>query len=68
MPKEITNQTASISSPTGVERGCVCADNTYHVDCCNGGLQAQGIGSLVGGHSVVINQVIVNRVINGSHG
>jgi len=68
MPKPIENGTTSITSPTGVERGCVCADNTYHVDCCNGLLQAQGVGSLVGGHEVVINQTIVNRVINASHG
>ena len=36
--------TPSKSSPKGGKRGCLCADNTYHVDCCDGTLRAQGIG------------------------
>lgn len=31
-------------SPTGGVRGCLCEDNTYHVDCCDGSLRGQGIG------------------------
>ena len=27
------------------KRGCYCKDtNTYHIDCCDGSLWAQGIG------------------------
>jgi len=38
------NSTPSNSSPKGGKRGCLCANNTYHVDCCDGTLKAQGIG------------------------
>ena len=33
-------------SPTGGKRGCACPDGTYSKKCCDGSLQAQGIGSL----------------------
>ena len=33
------------SSPKGGKRGCLCKDNTYSVDCCQGELIEQGIGS-----------------------
>lgn len=36
------------SSPKGGKRGCLCKDGTYSSKCCNGELQEQGIGSLVG--------------------
>ena len=30
------------------KRGCLCADGkTYSTECCDGSLQAQGVGSLV---------------------
>lgn len=42
-----TNATPSRSSPKGGKRGCLCADGrTYSVKCCDGTLQAQGIGSI----------------------
>tara|TARA_R110000737_G_scaffold285851_1_gene292393 strand:+ start:6 stop:1106 length:1101 start_codon:yes stop_codon:yes gene_type:complete len=35
----------SRTSPTGGERGCLCWDtNTYSIECCDGSMQAQGIG------------------------
>jgi hypothetical protein len=37
-------KTPSYSSPTGGRRGCLCEDNTYSRKCCDGSLQAQGIG------------------------
>ncbi len=40
-------KTVSKSSPKDAKRGCICEDGTYHVDCCDGSLQAQGIGSTV---------------------
>ena len=38
-------KTPSKASPqVGSKRGCLCEDGTYSVDCCDGSLQAQGIG------------------------
>ena len=39
-------KTPSRTSPKNGRRGCLCADNTYRIDCCDGSLQAQGIGSI----------------------
>ena len=36
--------TPSKSSLKGSKRGCLCADGTYHTECCDGTLRAQGIG------------------------
>jgi hypothetical protein len=37
----------SRTSPKGGQRGCLCKDGkTYNVKCCDGTLQAQGIGSV----------------------
>jgi hypothetical protein len=41
-------QKLPVASPRGGNRGCLCKDNTYSRKCCDGSLQAQGIGSLVG--------------------
>ena len=38
----------SLTSPLGGTRGCLCPDNTYNVDCCDGSIQAQGIGNIYG--------------------
>ncbi len=40
-------KTKSKTSPKGGNRGCLCTDGTYKKECCNGDLQAQGVGSLV---------------------
>ena len=37
-------KTPSRTSPKGGTRGCLCPDNTYSSKCCDGSLQAQGIG------------------------
>lgn len=37
-------RTPSRTSPKGGSRGCLCDDNTYHKDCCDGSMMAQGIG------------------------
>lgn len=44
-------------SPTGGKRACACPDGTYSKKCCDGSLQAQGIGSLEGQSTstIVIN-------------
>jgi hypothetical protein len=39
-------RTPSRTSPKGGSRGCICEDNTYHKDCCDGSMMAQGIGRI----------------------
>jgi hypothetical protein len=39
-------RTPSRTSPKGGSRGCICDDNTYHKDCCDGSMMAQGIGRI----------------------
>lgn len=36
------------NSPKGGKRGCLCKDGTYNKKCCDGSLQAQGIGNTYG--------------------
>ena len=38
------------SSPTNDRRACLCQDNTYSRECCDGSLQAQGIGNITKPH------------------
>jgi hypothetical protein len=45
-------KTPSWSSPKGGTRGCLCADSTYSSKCCDGSLQAQGIGNIYGIRSI----------------
>jgi len=41
------NATVSRSSPKGGKRGCLCSDGkTYSSKCCDGTLEAQGIGNI----------------------
>jgi len=43
------NATLSYSSPRGSSRGCLCPDGrTYSRKCCDGTLEAQGVGRLGG--------------------
>lgn len=48
------SKTPSYSSPKGGRRGCICKDGTYSSKCCDGSLEAQGIGSITGVESVTI--------------
>lgn len=41
-------KTPSWTSPKGGNRGCLCPDGTYSRKCCDGSLQAQGIGNITG--------------------
>lgn len=36
----------SNTSPKTSQRACLCDDNTYSRKCCDGSLQAQGIGTI----------------------
>jgi len=42
-----SKKTPGKASPTS-GTSCICEDETYSVDCCDGSLQAQGIGALTG--------------------
>jgi hypothetical protein len=61
--------TKSKTSPKGGNRGCLCKDGTYKKECCNGDLQAQGIGATLsqGGESL-ITIVDGTRIIVRSNG
>ena len=47
MKKRNKKATLSYSSPRSSSRGCLCPDGrTYSRKCCDGTLEAQGIGSI----------------------
>jgi len=47
MKKRNKKATLSYSSPRTTSRGCLCPDGrTYSTKCCDGTLEAQGIGSI----------------------
>tara|TARA_Y100000114_G_scaffold141034_1_gene146422 strand:+ start:66 stop:245 length:180 start_codon:yes stop_codon:yes gene_type:complete len=50
-------KTPSRTSPIGDSRPCLCPDGTYATKCCDGSLEAQGIGALTGGSVATINGV-----------
>jgi hypothetical protein len=57
MRKRRRKFTHSRTSPKDDRRGCLCPDGrTYSRDCCDGSLQAQGIGS-VGGTYFLLTEV-----------
>jgi hypothetical protein len=45
--KNKTFKTPSKSSPKNSRKACLCPDGTYNRKCCDGSLQAQGIGVIV---------------------
>jgi hypothetical protein len=47
-------KTPSKTSPKSGKRGCLCKDGTYSSKCCDGSLEAQGIGSITGTENVTI--------------
>lgn len=54
-------KTASLTSPQGGDRGCLCPDGTYSVNCCDGSLEAQGIGATTG--HVISNVTNTNQPV-----
>ena len=41
------NYIPSRTSPKGSRRGCLCWEtSTYSIDCCDGSVHAQGVGSV----------------------
>jgi hypothetical protein len=61
-------KTPSKTSPKGGKRGCLCKDGTYSSKCCDGSLQAQGIGSITGTESVNTTTNEGTRVIVRQNG
>lgn len=60
----MSKATKSKTSPKGGNRGCLCTDGTYKKECCNGDLQAQGIGATLSqGGEALINNVNEPRTI-----
>lgn len=58
-------KTKSKTSPESSKKGCLCSDGTYKKECCNGDLQAQGIGSLVGqSESTITNSNGVRIIVS----
>jgi len=47
MEKRDKNYIPSTASPTDKKKGCLCKDGrTYSRKCCDGSVQAQGIGKV----------------------
>lgn len=58
-------KTPSWTSPKGGNRGCLCPDGTYSRKCCDGSLQAQGIGNITGVRAIVIDYFLLQE--NGDY-
>ena len=56
-------KTKSKTSPKGGKRGCLCSDGTYKKECCNGDLQAQGIGATQKQSTSIIENLDGSRTI-----
>lgn len=63
-------KTESKVSPRGGKRGCLCKDGTYKKKCCDGSLQAQGIGQTasVTPQNVTVTEIDGVRVIVRQNG
>ena len=63
-------KTPSKASPReGSRRGCLCADGKYSTKCCDGSLEAQGIGKTEGtGNNVTATEVAGVRTIIRQNG
>ena len=64
-------KTVSSTSPKGKRRGCLCDDGSYSTECCDGTLQAQGVGSVNIGSTDsagTINNTNIPRTITSSNG
>jgi len=60
--------TKSKTSPKGGKRGCICKDGTYNSKCCDGSLEAQGIGSTVNQVTSSVTNTNAPRTITGVNG
>ncbi len=51
----MAERTLSKVSPRGGKRGCLCKDGKYRKECCDGSLEAQGVGKTTGTGTDVVN-------------
>jgi hypothetical protein len=51
----MAEKTLSKVSPRGGKRGCLCKDGKYRKECCDGSLEAQGVGKTTGTGTDVVN-------------
>jgi len=58
----MAEKTLSKVSPRGGKRGCLCKDGKYRKECCDGSLEAQGIGKTTGTGTDVVNSTENNGV------
>ena len=61
-------KTPSRTSPKNSKRGCLCEDGTYKAECCDGSLQAQGIGAIVGKNTLDVQKVNGTRIKQANRG
>ena len=61
-------KTVSKTSPQKGKKGCVCEDGTYSSECCDGTLQAQGIGTTTGGGTSVHSNTNTPRYKSNARG
>jgi hypothetical protein len=62
------SKTPSYSSPKGGRRGCLCENGKYSSKCCDGSIQAQGIGVTQGIDSVTTTENAGVRTIVRQNG
>jgi len=65
MNRDKSFKTPSWSSPKGGSRGCLCPDGTYNRKCCDGSLQAQGIGIIQKTNIIITGNFLIQE--NGDY-
>ena len=68
MAKKKKEKTPSRTSPKNSKRGCLCEDGTYRSECCDGSLQAQGIGATVGQNTSDVQEANGIRIKQSNRG
>jgi hypothetical protein len=64
----MSQNTKSKTSPVGGNRGCLCDDDTYSKECCNGELLHQGIGRESDQSNAIVTNTNEPRVITNTRG
>jgi len=64
----MSQNTKSKTSPVGGKRGCLCDDDTYSKECCNGELLHQGIGRESDQSNAIVTNTNEPRVIVRTNG
>jgi|TARA_S200002703_G_scaffold157144_1_gene164305 hypothetical protein len=61
-------KTPSRITKSNSKRGCLCDDNTYHPDCCDGTIWAEGVGITQGQTNNTITNTATERNNTNTHG